>query len=101
MGGGSGMSLVMGAGCGGGGGESGGGGGGCCERWEPNRSFKDCCFCRMLLEMTRGALVEGGEGCGDGRLGGGDTGALFFSLARASSLWSVFFEKCLAVGLKR
>lgn len=64
MGGGSGMSWGTGAGWGGGGGESGGGGGGCRE---PNRSFRDCCFCRMLLEITREPLVEGGEGC---RLGG-------------------------------
>lgn len=86
------------------------------ERCEPNRSSRERCFCLMLLEMTRGPLVEGGEGCGDGVLGGGccllgftgggthcfcccGTGALFLSLARASSLGSFFFIKFRGGGL--
>lgn len=56
---------------GGGGGESGGGGRELRERCEPNRSPRERCFCLMLLEMTRGPVLEGGEGCGDGVLGGG------------------------------
>lgn len=64
----------MGAGCKGGGGESGGGGGGCRERWEPNKSSKERCFCLMSLENSRRPLVEGGEGCGEVLLGGGGWG---------------------------
>lgn len=123
----------MGSGGGGGGGESGGAGGECRERWEPNKSSRERCFCRMLLEMTRGVLMEGGEGWGDGDLGGGthvffiedrqenvqtnmiqrsisfegtgfltfcgDTGPLFLSLARASSLGSFFLTKWFTGGL--
>lgn len=55
----------MGAGCKGGGGESGGGDGGCRERWEPNKSSKERCFCLMSLENSRRPLVEGGDGRGE------------------------------------
>lgn len=68
--GGSGMSCAMGAGCRGGGGESGGAGGRFLMRWEPKRSSRERCFCLMLLEMTRGPLVDGGE---DGGLDRGDS----------------------------
>lgn len=90
---------------------SGGAGGGCWERWDTNRSARERCFCLMLLEISRRPLVEGGEGCGEGDFGGGcaltrggggahcffscGTGALFLSLARASSLGSFLFTNAL------